>query len=81
MRGPPSLSRRDSLGFTLAAIYIGIAITIATVYMGLTVIPIFALVTGWSEGYLLSDSRLEAARGPVRGKQPEPLFAFQRVVA
>ncbi|MDQ1469016.1 MAG: hypothetical protein QOJ99_496, partial [Bryobacterales bacterium] len=64
-----SASVRNSLGFTLAAIYVGIAVTIATVYMGLTVTPLFALLTGWSEGYLVCP------------EAPNPLFSFRRVVA
>ena len=81
MTGPPSPNRRNTLGFTLAAIHIGIAVTIATVYMGLTVTPLFALLTGWSEGYLLSDRRLATASGPLGAVQAAPRFAFQRVVA
>jgi hypothetical protein len=69
MRGSRSASVRNSLGFTLAAIYVGIAVTIATVYMGLTVTPLFALLTGWSEGYLVCP------------QAPSPLFSFRRVVA
>lgn len=76
-QAPPS---RNSLGFTLAAIYLGIAVTIATVYMGLTVTPIFAVLTGWSEGYLLN--RHQTGTDAEHSKQLRSLrFGFRRVVA
>jgi hypothetical protein len=80
MRGPPSAARRNSLGFTLAAVFVGIAVTIATVYMGLTVTPVFALLTGWSEGYLLNRRAGEVGIAtPV--VVPDRAFAFRRIVA
>jgi len=54
MRRPPPEMKGGSLGFTLAGIYIGIAFSLGTVYLGTTVVPLFAFITGWSEGYLLS---------------------------
>jgi hypothetical protein len=81
MRGPPVLAVRNSLGFTLAAIYLGIGVTIATVYMGLAVTPVFAIITGWSEGYLLSNRRSLSVAGPVAQQAPVAAFAFRRVVA
>jgi hypothetical protein len=80
LRYPAAPAFRNTLGFTLAAIYVGIAVTIATVYMGLTVIPVFAVLTGWSEGYLLS-SRRSAQSVPQAVQQPVSLFSFRRVVA
>jgi hypothetical protein len=71
---------RNSLGFTLAAIYVGFAVTIATVYMGLAVTPIFAVITGWSEGYLLN-KRASAGKGAARSTEVVQVrFAFRRVV-
>ena len=56
MRGmahpPPALPGSD-LAFTLAGIQVAILITIATVFMGGQVVPIFALITGWAEGFLI----------------------------
>jgi hypothetical protein len=41
-----------TLAFSLCSIYIAIAISIATVYMGTQLIPLFGLLTGWSEALL-----------------------------
>ncbi len=72
MRSPAPTARGSSLGFTLAGIYAVIAISIATVFMGTQVVPLFALLTGWSEGLLM----------PRRGVITEvPRFHFERVVA
>ncbi len=56
MRRPISCPLGSSLGFTLAAIYIVYAVALGTVYMGLQAIPVFAILTGWSEGYLITQS-------------------------
>ena len=83
-RPPPAL-RGGSLAFTLAGIHVAILITIATVFMGGQVVSIWALMTGWAEGYLLADRRSEgnsegktASQDSVAAAQP---FAFKRVVA
>ena len=82
MRQPPPAMRGGSLAFTLAGVHVAIMITIATVFMGGQVVAIWALMTGWSEGYLLADresgeeNNLEnAAVGPLAP------FAFKRVIA
>lgn len=68
------------LGITLAGIYLGIGLAVATVYMGNQVIPLFAILTGWSEGYLLAN-RIAVPAAPKRrlvlGAQP----AYRRVLA
>ncbi|MBI3802127.1 MAG: O-antigen ligase domain-containing protein [Deltaproteobacteria bacterium] len=48
---PPPLSG-SSLAFTLLGIYAAFGFSVATVYMGNQVIPLFFLITGWAEGYL-----------------------------
>ncbi len=71
-----------SLGFTLAGLYLVYAITLATVYMGMQAIPLFAIVTGWSEGYLLAGSKMGTARRTrVVISTRRPLYSFKRVVA
>jgi hypothetical protein len=77
MRRPPPRLRGSSLGFTLAGIYVGIAFSIATVYMGNQLIPLFAVLTGWSEGYMLSHRQTAAPEARIA---PATL-AFRRVVA
>lgn len=78
MRRPPPRPSGSSLGFTLAGIYVGIAFSIATVFMGTQVIPLFAVITGWAEGYLLS-ARKDDTAAPERAVIPG--FAFRRVLA
>jgi hypothetical protein len=80
MRNPVSIPLGSSLGFTLAGIYIAFAITLATVYMGMQAIPLFAIVTGWSEGYLLADRATQTSAAPVMLHTAAP-FAFRRIVA
>jgi hypothetical protein len=65
----------SALGFTLAGIFVVYAVTIATVYMGLQTIPVFALITGWSEGYML-----QGWRRPPDPYVAPPAFSFNRVV-
>jgi hypothetical protein len=82
MRRPPPAQPGGSLGFTLAGIYIGIAFSLGTVYLGTTVVPLFALLTGWSEGYLLFGAA-ESADGIQKegDTAPAPALArFARVI-
>jgi O-antigen ligase/polysaccharide polymerase Wzy-like membrane protein len=41
------------LAFTLLGLQMVLAFSVLTVYMGKQVVPLFALVTGWADGYLL----------------------------
>jgi hypothetical protein len=79
MQLPPPARRGASLGFTLAGVFIVFGVTIATVYMGMTAVPVFAVLAGWAEGYLLSSPETQTAMrvAPVRSAQP---FTFRRVV-
>jgi hypothetical protein len=76
MRRPPPQLRGGSFGFTLAGIYVALLVTLGTVYMGLQAIPLFAIVTGWSEGYLVQAGP-EAPAVAVEAAAP---FSFRRVV-
>ncbi len=75
LRSPASMPLGSSLGLTLAGIIVLYAFTIATVYMGLQTIPVFAIIIGWSEGYLI------ARRGEALAMPAVPPFSFQRVLA
>ncbi len=77
MSSPVVYPLGSSLGFALAGIFIVYMVTIATVYMGLQTIPVFALITGWSEGYLIGKRRTMA---PPYVPVVAP-FGFQRVVS
>jgi hypothetical protein len=80
MRLPPSVPKGSSLGFTLAGIYVAIAVTIGTVYLGLQAVPLFAIITGWSEGYLCAAPDQASKMTPEKVATARP-FAFRRVVA
>jgi hypothetical protein len=67
-----------SLAFTLLSIYVVIAFSIATVYMGNQLLPIFAVITGWAEGLLQSPLHQGAKSTAVA--TPFRQFQFQRVV-
>ena len=73
MRSPIAYPLGSSLGFTLAGIYVIYLVTLGTVYMGLQAIPVFAIVTGWSEGYLLT-------RSSSRKSAVQVQYSFERVV-
>ena len=69
-----------SLSFTLAATFLAVVFTLSTVYMGTQVIPIVAMLLGWSDSYLISPT------GPQPRLLPAPTvvsvsnFRFARVV-
>lgn len=76
MRAPTIYPLGSSLGFTLAGIFVVYFVTIATVYMGLQTIPVFAIIAGWSEGYLMANHQSFAER-PIL---VAPTHYFNRVV-
>ena len=83
MSRPRPAVRGSSLGFTLAGIYVAYGVTIATVFMGLTATPVFAVMTGWAEGYLLNADTTQAAAGTVAAAPVASAskFHFRRVMA
>lgn len=76
MRSPVVYPLGSSLGFTLAGMFVVYFVTIATVYMGLQTIPVFAIIAGWSEGYLMGNRRSIAPESKLGG----PPYYFNRVV-
>ena len=82
MREPVPSRRGASLPFTLAGIYIAIAVTIATVFMGTQMTPIFAIITGWSEGYLLcATSQQILGSTPEKTEAVTPRHRYRRIVS
>lgn len=80
MRQPLAVPSGSSLAFTLASIYVAIAISVATVYLGLQAVPMFFLITGWAEGYLRSGVE---GIGPNRAAPPQahaPPYRFRRIM-
>ncbi len=70
---------RPSLSFTLAGILISVIFTLATVYMGTQVVPMVAMLIGWSEGYLLAPMATRSIELPVAPVRTSDL-RFARVV-
>lgn len=72
-------SDEATLAFTLLSIYAAVAFSIATVYMGNQLLPLLAVITGWSEGFLQSrigEGTSVSSREPKTGTE----FRFARVV-
>jgi O-Antigen ligase len=81
MNLPVAVPPGSSLGFTLAGTFIVYLVTLGTVYMGLQTVPLFAILTGWSEGYLIARPRkayLSARSSTVR--KAAPVYKFRRIV-
>jgi hypothetical protein len=77
---PPPPRPGGSLAFTLAGIYLGYMIAIATVYMGGQTVPMLFMLTGWAESFLKMNGRDYPPSGNVVPAAPPPLFSFRRVV-
>ncbi len=84
IRSPPPPRSGASLAFTLASIYLGYTVAIATVYMGGQTVPLLFMLTGWAESYMLSGGHDLPPDGD--GKEadtvvaPAPRYAFRRVL-
>ncbi len=76
----PSLSG-SGLGLTLASLYVMYGWTIATVFMGENTLPLFFILVGWTESYLLFNNRpsLHAEENTPTLVTPPP-FQFRRVL-
>lgn len=68
------------LAFTLLSIYAAIAFSIATVYMGNQLMPLLAVIIGWSEGFLQTRSDNASGSAVLLPAQPRA-FRFARVVS
>lgn len=70
----------SSLGFTLFSLYIVIAWSIATVWLGEQTLYLFFLIVGWSEGYLLYYNQNNLKDKPTNSPQSFQPFKFRRVI-
>ena len=70
-----------SLSFVLAGIYAGLTFALATVYMGLNVIPVFFLLTGFTESFLMNGGDKTLRSKPEAFSPVKPKFQFQRILA
>jgi len=80
-RSPPPPRKGASLAFTLASIFLGYTVAIATVYMGGASVPMLFMLVGWAESFMRSNGRDVP---PLGAGQPvlaaAPAFSFRRVV-
>lgn len=81
-RSPPPFRTGASLPFTLASIFLGYVVAIATVYMGGATIPMLFMLAGWSESFMLSRGQDYDPQGGNAQATPTDnrLFKFKRVV-
>jgi hypothetical protein len=81
MNEPLSDPPGSSLSFTLLGIYWSILFSIATVFMGNQLIPVFFLITGWAEGYLIWGKDAVAASPQTAAERPNSPYNFRRVLS
>lgn len=77
LRDAPERPPGSSLAFTLASIYVVIAVSAATVYLANQVYAVLFLITGWSDAYLLTATAAELADDRT---ESAPAYAFRRVI-
>lgn len=74
LRAPPR-SDDAMLAFTLLGVYALYITALTTVYMGLQCVPLFFMITGWSESFLMRQGMVKEVA------QEEAPFNFRRVLA
>jgi hypothetical protein len=76
------LAPGNSLSFTLLGIFSGVAFSLATVYLGETLLPIFFMMAGFAEGHLVAGGDRKSQSG--EAMEPEEIVVkrlqFRRVV-
>ena len=75
VRGKPSLA------FTLAGLFVAIGFSVGTVYMGLQLVPVFAMLAGWSSAYIQQPVEAESDAPVLASPVVVGNFNFQRIVA
>lgn len=75
---PPGNRPGSSFSFTLIGIYVGIAMSIISVYMGEQIVPLFFFITGWAEGYLLYGAD---PKSPSMPHNSAPTQSFRRILS
>jgi hypothetical protein len=81
IRSPPPPRSGASLAFTLASIYLGYIVAIATVYMGGATVPMLFMITGWAESFLMSKGRDRSPWGEDKpALAPPRAYTFRRVI-
>ncbi len=80
MKSAPMKPPGSSLSFTLFGLFIGFAFSIATVFMGDTLVPLFFMMVGFTEGYLLAGGDRQTASRSKIVVAIRP-FQFQRTIS
>ena len=79
LREPP---RSHSLGYTFAAIFVLVFVSLGTVYMGEQVLPMLFLTLGWAQGWLLGAPLPSAApRVSAAPRPPQAKPDFRHVIS
>ncbi len=83
MKGMAEPVESNSIAFTLMGIIIAIFVSLATVYLGENVEPVFYFILGWSESYLHGKGASGIAQTSSNGEAPpevNPQKTFRRVI-
>jgi hypothetical protein len=81
MKYAPMSPPGSSLSFTLLGIYAGIMFSVATVYIGGNVLPLFYVLTGFTDAYLLAGGDKTLIKPKVVRMVPARTRKMPRVVA
>ena len=81
MRSAPLRPPGSSLSFNLFGLYIGFGFSIATVFMGDTLVPLFFMMVGFTEAYLLAGGDAQNTAGKSRVAVAVRPFRFNRLVS
>lgn len=81
MRQPPTGPPGSALSFTLAGINLAFIVAIGTVFMGQQTIPMFFMLNGWAESYMMRRTReWGGGAGQVAVATDTRMFRFRRVL-
>jgi hypothetical protein len=81
MRQPPTGPPGSALSFTLAGINLAFIIAVGTVFMGQQTIPMFFMLSGWAESYMMRRAREWGDQaGGAAVMQDNRAFRFRRVL-
>lgn len=80
LRCPPPPRSGASLPFTLASIFLGYTVAIATVYFGKQTVPVLFMILGWSESFMISKAVDAWGDTDKEVQGTPPLYQFRRVL-
>ncbi len=82
LRSPPPPRSGASLAFTLASIYLGYVVAIATVYLGRQTVPLLFMLARWAESFMMRNGFDVPPEGAdnTEAVAERPLYTFRRVL-